>query len=78
MLALKDLIAFVRRNQTRRAALTDLRRLSAAQLSDIGLASDGLGDVVDSMLTRRELRAAAAGRLFPARASVAGTALGIR
>jgi uncharacterized protein YjiS (DUF1127 family) len=61
MSALQSLITLVRRNQTRRAALADLRRLSAEQLSDIGLAPDGLGDVVASMMTQAERRSAAAG-----------------
>jgi uncharacterized protein YjiS (DUF1127 family) len=61
MSALQSLITLVRRNQTRRAALADLRGLSAAQLSDIGLAPDGLGDVVASMMTQTERRSAATG-----------------
>jgi len=73
MSALQNLVSFLRRNRTRRSALADLRALSAAQLSDIGLAPDGLGDVVASMMRQTERRSAVPGT---ARLGVAGTAPG--
>ena len=74
MSALQNLVSFLRRNRTRRSALADLRELSAAQLSDIGLAPDGLGDVVASMMRQTERRSAMAGG--SAQVAVAGTAPG--
>ena len=74
MSALQSFVSFLRRNRTRRSALADLRGLSAEQLSDIGLAPDGLGDVVASMMRQTERRSASAGG--SRQLAVAGTAPG--
>jgi uncharacterized protein YjiS (DUF1127 family) len=50
------LIATFRRTQVRRLAIADLRRLSDAQLRDLGLPPDGLQTVVDEMLERPAAR----------------------
>jgi uncharacterized protein YjiS (DUF1127 family) len=46
-----DFVAAIRHNGRRRAALRDLRYLTAEQLADVGIEPDHLGEVVDAMLT---------------------------
>lgn len=52
MFGLTDIVAAFQRNRMRRAAIHDLNHLSREQLSDVGIPSDRIGDVVDAMLAR--------------------------
>jgi len=52
---LSSLFEGFHRGGTRSAALHDLGSLSAAQLADIGIAPDQIGDVVDGLLRRPHL-----------------------
>lgn len=52
---LPSLFETFRRGQTRSASLHDLGGLSAAQLADIGIPPDQIGDVVDGLLRRPHL-----------------------
>ena len=50
MFGLTQIVAAFRRSRMRRAAIRDLHRLSREQLSDVGIPSDRIGDVIDAML----------------------------
>jgi uncharacterized protein YjiS (DUF1127 family) len=52
MTALLALFASFRRGRIRRSAVHTLRGLSAEQLADLGIASDGIEEVVDALITR--------------------------
>lgn len=58
MTALAALFASFRRGRIRRSAAHTLSGLSAEQLADLGIASDGIGDVVDALITRDAASAA--------------------
>jgi uncharacterized protein YjiS (DUF1127 family) len=53
MFALSSLLATFRRGQIRRSAAHTLRTLSPAQLADLGIASDGIDDVVDGLIAHQ-------------------------
>jgi uncharacterized protein YjiS (DUF1127 family) len=52
MTALSSFLAAFRRGRIRRSAVRTLRGLSSEQLADLGIASDGIGDVVDGLIAR--------------------------
>ena len=54
MWLLSDIVASLRRAGRGRLARHDLRQLSAAQLADIGIEPDHLGEVIDGLLARPE------------------------
>ena len=53
MIALSSFLAAFRRGRIRRSAVHALRGLSSEQLADLGIASDGIGDVVDGLIARQ-------------------------
>ena len=53
MIALSSFLAAFNRGRTRRSAVRALRGLSSEQLADLGITSDGIGDVVDGLIARQ-------------------------
>ena len=53
MIALSSFLAAFRRGRIRRSAVRELRSLSSGQLADLGITSDGIGDVVDGLIARQ-------------------------
>lgn len=53
MFNLSSFLASFHRARIRRSAVHALRGLSSEQLADLGIASDGIGDVVDGLLARQ-------------------------
>ena len=53
MFNLSSFLASFRRARIRRSAVHTLRGLSSEQLADLGIASDGIGDVVDGLIARQ-------------------------
>ena len=53
MTALSSFLAAFRRGRIRRSAVHTLRGLSSEQRADLGIASDGIGDVVDGLIARQ-------------------------
>jgi uncharacterized protein YjiS (DUF1127 family) len=70
MTALSALFTSFRRGRIRRSAVHTLRGLSAEQLADLGIACDGIEEVVDALITRQT--ASAAPRRAGSRASAIG------
>jgi hypothetical protein len=60
MFNLSPFLASFRRARIRRSALHALRGLSSEQLADLGIASDGIGEVVDGLLANRATSVASA------------------
>ena len=58
MIALSSFLAAFRRGRIRRSAVHTLRGLSSEQLADLGIASDGIGDVVDGLIARQAAHSA--------------------
>ena len=50
MFSLSGLLAGFRKGSARQSSVRSLQSLSAAELRDIGIAPDQIGDVVDAML----------------------------
>ena len=53
MFNLSSFLASFRRARIRRSAVHALRGLSSEQLTDLGIASDGIGEVVDGLIASR-------------------------
>lgn len=53
MTALSTFLAAFRSGKIRRSAIHTLRGLSSEQLADLGIAADGIGDVVDGLIARQ-------------------------
>jgi uncharacterized protein YjiS (DUF1127 family) len=70
MFNLSSLLASFRRARIRRSAVHALRGLSSEQLADLGIASDGIGEVVDGLIANRATSVA------PTRLSSANTSIG--
>lgn len=71
MIALSSFLTAFRRGRIRRAAVRTLRGLSSEQLADLGIASDGIGDVVDGLIAR-EAASSARTRTSSAAAAIGG------
>jgi uncharacterized protein YjiS (DUF1127 family) len=76
MTALSALFASFRRGRIRRSAAHTLRGLSAEQLADLGIASDGIEEVVNALITRDA--ASAAPRSVGSRSAAIGGVHGLR
>ena len=76
MTALSALFASFRRGRIRRSAAHTLRGLTAEQLADLGIASDGIEEVVDSLISRNTA-SAEPGRVG-SRAAAIGGPIGLR
>ena len=70
MFNLSSFLASFRRARVRSSAVHTLRGLSPEQLADLGIASDGIGEVVDGLIANR------AAAVAPARLSSANTSIG--
>lgn len=70
MVNLSSVLASVRRARIRGSAIHALRGLSSEQLADLGIASDGIGDVVDGLIANRATSVA------PTRLSSTNTPIG--
>ena len=53
MFALSALLDSFRRGKIRRSAVHTLRGLSSEHLADLGIASDGIDEVVDGLIARQ-------------------------
>jgi uncharacterized protein YjiS (DUF1127 family) len=53
MFNLSSFLASFRRARIRNSAVHALRGLSSEQLADLGIASDGIGEVVDGLIANR-------------------------
>lgn len=73
MFNLSSFLASFRRGRIRRSAVHALRGLSSEQLADLGIASDGIGDVVDGLIANR---ASSPSRLSSANTAVGGLRFG--
>jgi hypothetical protein len=76
MFSLFRLLEVFREGSARRSAVQTLGSLSAAQLRDLGIPSDGLDEFVGDMLaaSNRREKAVAAARSLPAAAAIRNTA----
>jgi uncharacterized protein YjiS (DUF1127 family) len=75
MFNLSSLFASFRRARIRRSAVHALRGLSSEQLADLGIASDGIGELVDGLIASRAA-APARGGFSAAHASISELRLG--
>lgn len=53
MVTFSSFLAAFHRAKIRRSAIRSLRSLSSEQLADLGIAPDGIGDVVDGLIARQ-------------------------
>jgi hypothetical protein len=70
MFNLSSFLASFRRARIRSSAVHTLRGLSSEQLADLGIAPDGIGEVVDGLIANRATAVA------PARLSSTNTSIG--
>jgi uncharacterized protein YjiS (DUF1127 family) len=71
MIALSSFLAAFHRGRIRRSAVRTLRGLSSEQLADLGIASDGIGEVVDGLIAR-EATSSARTKISSSTAAIGG------